>query len=107
MDAMSPPSVGAPNVVMIVLDDVGFGQLGCFGGPIATPYIDGLAEAGLRYNNFSVTAVCSATRACLLTGRNHHRVGMGALPNNPLGYPSYSACIPRSAGTLARVLREA
>ncbi|MGE0304391.1 MAG: arylsulfatase, partial [Acidimicrobiia bacterium] len=92
---------------MIVLDDVGFGQLGCFGAPIATPHIDRLADAGLRYNNFSVTAVCSATRACLLTGRNHHKVGMGALPNTPMNYPGYIGRLPRSAGTVARVLRDA
>jgi arylsulfatase len=65
---------GAPNVLIVLLDDVGFGQLGCYGGPIATPNIDKLAARGLRYNNFHTTALCSPSRAALLTGRNHHAV---------------------------------
>ena len=70
---------GAPNVLVIVLDDVGYGQLGCYGGPIATPNIDKLAASGLRYNNFHTTALCSPSRAALLTGRNHHAVAMAAI----------------------------
>ncbi len=74
---------GAPNVIMMVLDDCGFGQLGCYGSLIDTPNIDRLAERGLRFTNFHTTAVCSPTRASALTGRNHHRVGMGMLPDMP------------------------
>jgi arylsulfatase len=101
-----PPS-GAPNVVVIVLDDTGFGQLGCFGSDMATPNLDRLAAGGLRYNRFHVTSLCSPTRACLLTGRNHHAVGMGFLADIPLGYPGYSGRIPPSAATLPRLLRDA
>jgi len=101
------PPAGAPNVVVIVLDDLGFGQLGCFGSDIATPNIDGLAASGLRYNRFHVTALCSPTRACLLTGRNHHAVGMGFLTDIPIGFPAYNGRIPPSAATLPRILRDA
>jgi arylsulfatase A-like enzyme len=100
------PPAGAPNVVMIVLDDLGFAQLGCFGSSIATPVVDALAAGGLRYNRFHVTALCSPTRACLLTGRNHHAVGMGFLTDIPTGFPGYDGRIPKSAGTLARILRD-
>src|SRR5262249_14338121 len=101
------PQPGAPNVVMVVLDDLGFAQLGCFGSEIATPAVDRLAAGGLRYNRFHVTALCSPTRACLLTGRNHHAVGMGFLTDVPIGFPGYDGRIPRSAGTLPRLLRDA
>ena len=101
----SPPD-GAPNVLMVVLDDVGFAQLGCFGGGIDTPNIDRLAAGGLRYNRFHVTSVCSSTRACLLTGRNHHAVGMGLTQESVLGFPGYTGRIPKSAATLARILRD-
>lgn len=101
------PPAGAPNVVLVVLDDLGFAQLGCFGSDIATPAIDGTAAAGIRCNRFHVTALCSPTRACLLTGRNHHAVGMGFLTDIPIGLPGYTARIPRSAGTLPRILRDA
>jgi arylsulfatase len=100
------PPAGAPNVVMVVLDDVGFAQLGCFGGGIDTPNIDRLAAGGLRYNRFHVTSVCSSTRACLLTGRNHHAVGMGLTQESVLGFPGYTGRIPKSAATLARTLRD-
>jgi len=73
------PPAAAPNIVFIVLDDVGFSDLGCYGSEIDTPRMDGLAAGGLRYNNFHVTAMCSPTRACLLTGRNAHAVGMGVI----------------------------
>src|SRR5918994_177032 len=81
------PPAGGPHVVVIVLDDLGFGQLGCFGSSITTPVVDGLAANGLRYNRFHVTSLCSPTRACLLTGRNHHAVGMGFLTDLPTGFP--------------------
>jgi arylsulfatase len=104
-DARAP--AGAPNVVVIVLDDLGFAQLGCFGSDVSTPEIDSLAERGLRFNRFHVTAMCSPTRAALLTGCNHHAVGMGFLTDIPMGFPGYDARIPPSAATLARVLRDA
>jgi len=92
---------------MVVLDDVGFAQIGSFGAEIQTPHIDALAEGGLRYNRFHVTSLCSPTRAAVLTGRNHHRVGMGFLPDVPLPFPGYDGKLPRHSATLARVLREA
>jgi arylsulfatase A-like enzyme len=101
------PPAGAPNVVAIVLDDVGFAQLGCFGSDIATPQIDGLASGGLRYSRFHVTALCSPSRASFLTGRNHHAVGMGFLADIPLAYPGYTARLPPSAAALPRLLRDA
>lgn len=101
-----PPPEGAPNVVVIVLDDVGFAQLGCFGSPIGTPHIDRLAAEGLRYNRFHVTSICSATRAALLTGRNHHAVGVGMTMETPLGFPGYTGRIPPSAALLPRILRD-
>ncbi len=103
----SPPfRSDAPNVVMIVLDDTGFAQLGCYGSDIATPAIDDLAAHGIRLTNFHTTAVCSPTRACLLTGRNHHRVGVGMLPDMPMNFPGYTARIPDEAGTLAQILAD-
>lgn len=104
----SPPRSGSPeqpNVVVMVLDDVGFGQLGCYGSRIATPNIDRLAADGLRYSNFHVTAMCSPTRSSLLTGRNHHSVGVGYLADFDTGYPSYRGAITPAASTLAEMLR--
>jgi arylsulfatase len=100
------PAPGAPNVVVVLLDDLGFAQLGCFGGDVDTPAIDAVAAGGVRLNRFHVTALCSPTRAALLTGRNHHAVGMGFLTDIPIGLPGYTAKIPRNAGTLPRLLRE-
>jgi arylsulfatase len=105
--AAPPFRAGAPNVVVIVLDDTGFAQLGCYGSDIATPSIDGLAATGVRLTNFHTTAVCSPTRACLLTGRNHHRVGVGMLPDLPMNFPGYTSRIPDEAGTLAQILVDA
>ena len=95
---------GTPNVLLIVLDDVGFAQLGCFGSDIATPALDRLAATGLRYTNFHTTALCSPTRACLLTGRNHHSVGMGRVIELATCFPGYNARIPRSAAMLPAML---
>jgi arylsulfatase len=92
---------------MVVLDDLGFAQLGCFGSDVATPTIDALAAGGLRYNRFHVTALCSPTRACLLTGRNHHAVGVGFLPDMPIAHPGYRGRVPDSAAPLPRLLRDA
>lgn len=91
--------------MVIVLDDLGFAQLGCYGSDISTPNLDRLAERGLRFTNFHTTAICSPTRTCLLTGRNHHRVGMGMLPDMPINYPGYTGEFPAGAGTLAQILR--
>ncbi|MBI2704694.1 MAG: arylsulfatase [Actinobacteria bacterium] len=103
--APSPPA-SAPNVVLIVLDDLGFAQFGCFGSDIDTPAIDRMAAEGLRYRSFHVTALCSPTRACLLTGRNHHAVGMGFLTDIPMGFPGYTGRIPKSAATLPSILKD-
>lgn len=100
-----PFRAGSPNVVVIVLDDTGFAQLGCYGSDLDTPHIDALAGRGVRLTNFHTTAVCSPTRACLLTGRNHHRVGVGMLPDLPMAFPGYTARIPPEAGTLAEILK--
>jgi arylsulfatase len=97
-------AAGAPNVVLVVLDDVGFAQLGCFGSDIDTPALDGLAAGGLRYANFHTTALCSPTRSCLLTGRNHHANGMGRVIELATGYPGYNARIPRANGFLSEML---
>jgi len=102
----TPPD-GAPNVVLVVLDDVGFAQLGCYGSPIATPVIDGLAASGVRLANFHTTALCSPSRACLLTGRNHHRSGMGRVADLAVGYPGYWGKPPRENGYLSEILRQA
>jgi arylsulfatase len=95
---------GAPNVVFVVLDDVGFAQIGCFGSDIDTPVLDGLAARGLRYTNFHTTALCSPTRACLMTGRNHHVNGMGRVIELATGFPGYDARIPRANGFLSEML---
>ena len=96
---------GRPNVVMIVLDDVGFSQFGCYGSAIKTPALDSLAEDGLRYANFHVTPLCSPTRSCLLTGRNHHAVGMGRIPESNNGFPNTRGFVAREAATVAEMLQ--
>ncbi|HXA75112.1 MAG TPA: arylsulfatase [Acidimicrobiales bacterium] len=99
------PPAGAPNVVLVVLDDVGFAQLGCYGSDIATPVIDGIAAQGVRLTNFHTTALCSPTRACLLTGRNHHRSGMGRVADLATGFPGYWGRPPRDNGFISEILR--
>jgi arylsulfatase len=99
------PPGGAPNIVVILFDDVGLSDFGCYGSPIATPAIDAIAARGLRYSAFHTTAMCSTTRAALMTGRNHHSVGMGCLANFDSGYPGYRGKISREAGTLPEMLR--
>ena len=96
---------GAPNILLVLFDDVGFSDFGCYGSPIKTPTIDALAADGLRYTSFHTTAMCSTTRASLLTGRNHHSVGVGCLANFDSGFPGYRGKISRSAGTLAEMLK--
>ncbi|MFV0317186.1 MAG: arylsulfatase [Microthrixaceae bacterium] len=98
------PPAGAPNVLVVVLDDVGYAQLGCYGSDISTPTFDRLAAGGLRYANFHTTALCSPTRAAVLTGRNHHRVGMGRIVDLATGFPGYDARIPASAAMAPAML---
>jgi arylsulfatase A-like enzyme len=98
---------GAPNIVLVVLDDVGYAQLGCYGSDIATPVMDALAAEGVRLANFHTTALCSPTRACLLTGRNHHRNAMGRVADLAVGFPGYYGRPPRENGFLSEVLRDA
>jgi arylsulfatase A-like enzyme len=95
---------GSPNVLLIVLDDVGFAQLGCYGSDITTPNMDRLAEGGLMYTNFHTTAMCSPTRSCLLTGRNHHSNGMACITELATGFPGYNAIIPKENGFLSEML---
>src|ERR1043166_8530315 len=95
---------GAPNILLIMTDDVGFGSSSTFGGPVPTPTFDRLASQGLRYNDFNTSAICSPTRASLLTGRNPQEVGVGYVTNWPTGYDGYNSVIPKSAGTVAQIL---
>ena len=97
---------GAPNVLIWLIDDAGFGHPSAFGGLIETPTIDRLAETGLRYNNFHTTALCSASRAALMAGRNHHSVGMGSHALLAMGFPGYNGRTPKSAATVARILQQ-
>jgi arylsulfatase A-like enzyme len=103
-----PPKApdGAPNVVMIVLDDVGFSALGCYGGPIDTPNIDRLADSGVRFTQWHTTALCSPTRAALLTGRNHTRNSMACITEAATGFPNASGTIPPENGMLSQILGE-
>jgi len=100
------PPEKAPNIVVILLDDLGFGQLSCYGGPVDAPNIAALAGNGLRYTNFHTTALCSPTRAALLTGRNHHSVGFAAIAEMATGFPGSNAFLPKSAASIAEVLRQ-
>jgi arylsulfatase A-like enzyme len=95
---------GAPNVLFIILDDTGFGQLGCYGAPINTPNLDWLVKNGLLYNNMHTTALCSPTRSCVLTGRNHHSNGMSCITEGAEGYPGSNAIIPFENGFLSEIL---
>ncbi|GAA6618243.1 arylsulfatase [Scytonema sp. NUACC26] len=96
----------APNVLLVLLDDVGFGQASTFGGLVETPNLTRLAEKGLRYNQFHTTALCSPTRAALLTGRNHHSVSTGVVEELATGFPGYTTILPKSAATVAEILRQ-
>jgi arylsulfatase A-like enzyme len=97
---------GAPNVLLILTDDTGFGASSTFGGPIPTPNLDRVYQQGLCYNQFHTTALCSPTRSALLTGRNHHSVGFGNISEFATGYPGYDSIIPKSAGTIGNILVE-
>jgi arylsulfatase len=99
------PPTGAPNVLIVLLDDVGFGASSAFGGPCQTPTAQRLAANGLRYNCFHTTALCSPTRAALLTGRNHHSVGMGGITEIATAAPGYCSVLPNTASPIARTLK--
>jgi arylsulfatase len=103
--ALPTPPAGAPNVLLVLLDDVGFGQASTFGGPANTPTLQRLADEGLRYNRFHTTALCSPTRAALLSGRNHHSVHTGVITEMATGFPGYDGSWPREAASIAEILR--
>ncbi|HVM79633.1 MAG TPA: arylsulfatase [Stellaceae bacterium] len=100
------PPKGAPNILLIMTDDVGFGAPSTFGGVIPTPALDRIAANGLRYTNFHSTSLCSPTRAALITGRNHHSVGFGVISEAASGYPGYNSVIARDSATIGRILLE-
>ncbi|MDH4479594.1 MAG: arylsulfatase [Rhodoferax sp.] len=100
------PPKEAPNVLIVLFDDLGFGHLSCYGGPVEAPNLAALAANGLRYNNFHTTSLCSPSRAALLTGRNHHSVGFAAIAEIATGYPGSNAYLPKSAVTFAEVLKQ-
>src|SRR5258706_5521819 len=99
------PPKGAPNVLLILLDDVGFGQFSAFGGGVPSPNIEKLAAKGLRYTRFHTTALCSPTRAGLLTGPDHHVAGTGVITELTTGYDGHTRIIPQSPGTVSEILR--
>jgi arylsulfatase A-like enzyme len=99
------PPQGAPNVLVVLIDDVGFGASSAFGGPCHTPTAEKLASQGLKYNRFHTTALCSPTRAALLTGRNHHTVGMGGITEIATGAPGYTSVYPNTCAPLAEMLK--
>jgi arylsulfatase A-like enzyme len=104
IEQLRPPK-GAPNVLIILIDDAGFGSASAFGGPCQTPNAERLAKGGLRYNRFHTTALCSPTRQALLTGRNHHSVGMGGITEIASGSPGYCSVLPNTASPIARTLK--
>ena len=99
------PPTGAPNVLVILLDDVGFGASSAFGGPCRTPTAERLAAGGLKYNRFHTTALCSPTRAAMLSGRNHHAVGMGGITEIATSAPGYNSLRPNTCAPLAETLK--
>jgi len=100
------PPKGAPNILLIMTDDVGFGAPSTFGGVIPTPALDRIANNGLRYTNFNSTALCSPTRAALITGRNHHSVGYGVIAEQATGYPGYNSIITKDKATIGKILKD-
>ncbi len=99
------PPKGAPNVLLILIDDAGFGSASAFGGPCATPNAEALAAGGLKFNRFHTTALCSPTRQAMLTGRNHHTVAMGGITEIASGSPGYNSILPNTCSPLARTLK--
>src|SRR4051812_5771165 len=104
IEELRPPA-GAPNVLVVLIDDAGFGASSAFGGPCATPNAERLAASGLKFNRFHTTALCSPTRAALLSGRNHHTVGMGGITEIATAAPGYNSMRPNTCAPLAEILR--
>lgn len=104
--SLNKQASGSPNILMVMLDDVGFGTCSTFGGPIPTPGVDKIAAAGLRFNQFHTTALCSPTRASLLTGRNHHSVHMGGITEIANSFPAYDSAIPPETASIAEILKQ-
>ncbi len=104
IEPLRPPA-GAPNVLIVLIDDTGFGSSSAFGGPCHTPTAERLAANGLRYTRFHTTALCAPTRQALLTGRNHHAAGMGGIPEVATSAPGYSSMRPNTAAPLAEMLK--
>jgi hypothetical protein len=100
------PPKGAPNILLIMTDDVGFGAPSTFGGVIPTPTLDRIAANGLRYINFHSTAMCSPTRAAIITGRNHHSAGYGVIGEMATGFPGYNSIISKDTATIGRILQD-
>jgi len=100
------PPKGAPNVLLIMTDDSGFGVPSTFGGIIPTPALDRIANDGLKYTNFHSTSLCSPTRAALITGRNHHSVGFGVISEQATGFPGYNSIISKDKATVGRILKD-
>jgi arylsulfatase A-like enzyme len=100
------PPKGAPNILLIMTDDVGFGAPGTFGGVVPTPALDRIAQAGLRYTQFHSTSLCSPSRAALITGRNHHAVGFGVVSEAATGFPGYNSIIPKDSASIGEILKE-
>src|SRR5215467_10974398 len=100
------PPKGAPNVLLIMTDDTGFGVSSTFGGVIPSPNLDRIAANGLRYTNFNSTALCSPSRAALITGRNHHSMGFGVVAEQSTGYPGYDSIMTRDKATVGRILKD-
>jgi len=100
------PRKGAPNILLIMTDDSGYGVPSTFGGVIPTPALDRIAANGLRYTNFNSTALCSPTRAALITGRNHHSVGFGVIAEQATGYPGYDSIITKDKATIGKILKD-
>ncbi len=97
---------GSPNVLLILLDDVGFGMCSTFGGPVSTPHMDKLADNGLKYTRFHTTALCSPTRGALLAGRNHHSCATGVIIEMGTGFPGYTGIVPKSTALVSQTLRD-
>jgi len=100
------PPKGAPNILLIMTDDTGFGVSSTFGGVIPTPNLDRIAANGLRYTNFNSTALCSPTRAAIITGRNHHSMGFGVISEQSSGFPGYNSIMSRDKATVGKILKD-
>ena len=99
------PPKDAPNILLIMTDDTGFGVSSTFGGVVPSPTLDRVAADGLRYTNFNSTALCSPSRAAIITGRNHHSMGFGVISEQSTGYPGYNSIMRRDKATIGRILK--